>query len=303
MFKVMPVIFIYSLSSAIFSDTIYTDGFESATLATSNTTQFNWEGPNRTSVVRGSTTTVVYDGNPVNIAVTDGRDWRALEGDYSLRFRYPAGQAMTEQRFQLGGQYPEVWLNYWIRIPVNYSHGDGGGGATNNKFMSLWSDGYEAAGTGSSYWLSLHDAGNGSSSLGFTYSEGDNTGSLAYAQDTAFIQVPQDRGLWKNIVLHVRMESSPGASDGLIEAYISAPDSERYSRIHHGKNLKLKLSELGAGLQSGYFMGWANGSYSQDTEWLIDQVEFSTTSLLNPEYSIHTENSPKMSNVTLVLPD
>jgi len=239
----------------------------------------------------------------VDITVTDGRDWHALEGDYSLRFRYPAGQAMTEQRFQFGDQYQEIWLSYWIRIPVNYSHGKGGGGATNNKFMSLWSDGYEAAGTGSSFWLSLHDVGNGNSSLGFTYSEGNNTGSLAYAQDTAFIQVPQDRGLWKNVVLHVRMESSSSAADGFIETYISAQDSELYRRIHYANNLKLRLSDLGAGLQSGYFMGWANGSYALDTEWLIDKVEFSTDSLLNPDYPVLSEKSPKMSAVILVLPD
>ncbi len=83
------------------STSLLAESFESMDMSNSNIDGFSWNSNNRTSVVTQDPVdgpVVVYNNGVINnIAapnLPDGsvRDWSAKSGDYSLRFRYPAGQ-------------------------------------------------------------------------------------------------------------------------------------------------------------------------------------------------------------------
>lgn len=256
------------------------DSFESIDMSATNAAGFSWGSMNRTSIVTQHPedgNIVVFNGSSIYNIVNDGRDWAAFDGDYSLRFRYPAGADWSEQRFDLGGAYPEIWISYWLRIPVNFSYGPGN--ARNNKFFSLWMDGYENNGEGSTIWLGMEPNGLGAT-LGFTYSPGNLAGSVGYSQHKPFISIA-DRGKWVSVVIHVKAETSEGANDGILQTYLRWEDETAYTLFHEGLNLSLRIPPDGPpGFKRGYILGWANAAYEADTEWLVDSFTVSETSLL-----------------------
>lgn len=113
-----------------------------------NDAGFAWEQNNRTSVVTMNPqcgglaegdAVAVYNNGPICNGPADGKDWTAFEGDYSLRFRYPGGEPMSEQRFNFGEQrYHELWIRYWLRVPDDFTQGD-----SKNKLLAIWVDTYE----------------------------------------------------------------------------------------------------------------------------------------------------------------
>tara|TARA_R110002049_G_scaffold239433_2_gene412642 strand:+ start:13741 stop:14484 length:744 start_codon:yes stop_codon:yes gene_type:complete len=212
--------------------------------------------------------------------VQPGNDWNAIDGQYSLRFRYTVGEPMAEQRFNFSPQR-DIWLSYWIRVPINYQHGSGGGSATNNKFLALWTDGYSQSGQGSTFWLSLENAGGGNSYLAFTNTLGYGNASQGMQQHIAFINAATDKGKWMQMVVHLVAETSDGASDGIVQTWRRWENESNFTQLHDANNRQLRIPSNGpAGFSAGYLMGWANGTYDEITEWLIDDVTIANTSLL-----------------------
>src|SRR5690606_41770243 len=84
-----------------FAEVFMVENFESGDLVKSNNAGFKWQGPNNTSVTRG----ISRPGSP---------------GDQALRFNYPAGQFMSEQRLDLGTAYRELWLRSWLKVRGNF---------------------------------------------------------------------------------------------------------------------------------------------------------------------------------------
>jgi hypothetical protein len=243
-----------------------------------NLNGFTWSSNNRTSVVRDewdfdpSGGRVVWSSGVVNTFVA-GRDWRTrIGGGHHLRFRYPAGQEWTEQRFSLGTHYNDIWIAYWIRVPINYTHG-----SANNKFLALWvgSKGYDTY--GSVIWNTRPD-GKGGANL--VYQDG---GSLRGENGrTLFISVPADRGRWMQVVIHVQSASGPDAQDGVIQLYRRWAGETSWTTIHNYQSADTwNGGSQTQGISHGYLMGWANHPYDVDTEWLIDDFKISTTNLLD----------------------
>lgn len=257
------------------------DGFESADMSTDagfNAAGFVWEQNNRTSVVTtepacdGLVTgdpTVVFSNGPLCNGPIEGRDWTAREGDHSLRFRYPGGEEMSEQRFNFGdGHYPELWVRYWLRVPTAFTHG-----GANNKLLALWVDTYDIQGDVT--WQTRPDGAGGANVV---YQDGGVTSGET--DPTPFIAVPEDRGRWMQLAAHYASASSVDAHDGVIELYRRWDDETEWTLLH--QKLDADTFEIGSaeqGIGRGYFMGWANDPYDSDTEWLLDDVEMSTTSL------------------------
>ncbi|MEQ8456586.1 MAG: hypothetical protein RLO52_22575 [Sandaracinaceae bacterium] len=268
--------------------TLFSDGFESGDLSATNPEGFRWGGPNRTSVVTQHPSDGPVVLHPTYIVAgdttSDGtpRHWTASEGDNSLRFRFPAGEPWSEQRFDLGTPEPELWLRFWLRVPLNYVHGPIPSPGRNQKLLALWMDGYEGDGDGSTVWLGFHPSGDGSdSTVAFSYSRGGYSGSLGYEQDQPFVASGSDRGRWMQMVLHVRAETSPGASDGVIETWRRWRDEPRFTKLHESFDAAIVIPPGGpAGFRRGYLLGWANGHYAVDTEWLLDQFELSREPLV-----------------------
>ena len=253
------------------------DSFESKNMSTTTKSDgFNWEGNNRTSLVMldsvDDSVAVFNNGSIYNIQ--PGNDWKAKNGDISMRFRYPANEAMAEQRFNIGASYSDIWIRYWLRVPVNFYYPSG----TNNKFFSVWTNTYE--GIGATTTWEMRPTGGGGCNIYFKYSQNGGIvgGDL---QQQNFISVPNDRGRWMQIVLRVKLASSPSSHDGIIQTYRRWDGEAEFVKLHELLTANNYPSAPPIGLSHGYIMGWANAAYSQDTEWLLDDFTISTTSLLN----------------------
>ncbi|MEX2475911.1 hypothetical protein [Marinobacter sp.] len=273
------------------AEQIFIDSFESGDMSATSKDGFDWQRNNRTSVVTEEA--VVYNNGEKYNPPKYGEDWSAFHGDHSLRFRYPAGEAMAEQRFRLGSSYPDIWFQYWVRVPTNYTHGSSN--PSNHKLFALWMDDYSSKGLGPTIAWEFWGTGGGSSNLAFHYSEGGYEVLGGHKQYTDFISVPSDRGRWMELTIHIKASSSGSSSDGVIELWrrweSESPDDREL--LHRTREAVLPFPSGGPnGWAAGYFMGWANAAYSQDTEWLIDHITISTESLLDTDGVSGSGNAP-----------
>ena len=257
------------------SDTVgllFRDSFESADMSTQdgengviNNINFSWQ-MNRTGIVKQSSIGAEFIYPTAYAGVREGIDWTARDGEYSLAFDYAAGINMAEQRFSFNN-IPEVWMSYWIRVPVNFYQG-----SLNNKFLALWGSTYDQA--GDITWQT-RPSGNGNAILVV------QPGGVGHSEilGTPFINVQTDRGRWMKVVVHAKTATSQNSNDGVIELWRKWEDEESYTKIHEMFNAP-NLWESGTlGFRNGYLMGWANDPYDQDTEWLIDDFQMGLSDL------------------------
>lgn len=269
-------------ASPLQAERVFFDSFESADMSGTNSAGFSWGQNNRTSVVTDNA--VVYSNGEKNVSIPSGRDWEPKHEDHSLRFRYPAGQTMAEQRFDLGKHYQDIWLAYWARVPINFSHG-----SLNNKFLSIWPQVYDRAGT-----VTWQTRPTGSGGANLVYQDGGVTsGETDY---TPFISVPNDRGRWMHVVARVKAASGPNANDGIIQFYRRWEGESSYTKIHEKLNADTwDDSSSQQGISQGYILGWANDPFDQDTEWFIDGFAVHTQSPLGDVSTDSRPNPPELS--------
>ena len=284
-FIIIPTL-LAAYASAAFPEVVFSDSFESGDLSKTNAYGFSWSAPNKTSIVTMSpecknndnSPTIIYNGDNVCIGPIPGKFWRAHIGKNSLRFNYPAGEEWTEQRFNLGSPLNDMWISFWLRVPYNFKYGTAGGP---NKLLALWMDGYSQHGNGSTVWLTMWPHNSVNAGVSFTYSRGGYTSSTSMQQFSPFIST-DDSGKWMRLIVHVKAETTPGNGDGILQTFRQWQGSEIIEQIHDGKNLAISIPENGPnGFQRGYLLGWANATYSEDTDWLIDDFIISSTPLIS----------------------
>ncbi len=266
------------------------DKFETLDMSATNSDGFVWRNNNRTSVVTHNAidgpVAVYNNGNIYNIAdpvMPDGtiRDWTAFDGDYSLRFRYAAGQPWAEQRFKIGAAYQEIWVSFMARVPTNFSHA----GAGNAKLFAIWMDGYSQAGDGATAFWNYWNDGTDGSQVSVTWTEGEFTASVSQTQFVPFIDLATDKGRWMELVFKVKAATNRTSEDGTLDLWRRWDGDTDYEHLHSVQNVDMPPSpDLGnvdgAGWSNGYLMGWANDGFAVDTEWLFDNFTLSETSLL-----------------------
>lgn len=279
-----------SLISMIFlavsaqAQTVIRDSFESEDLSARYTSGIDWAGTNRTSLVKRDPALgdlVVYNhSGVVSIQAGFDRQWQAKDGDISMRFRYPSGSnSWAEQKFSLDNAHPEIWIRFWLKVPINFKHSSNSPG--NNKLFALWMDGYSSKGLGPTVIWEFWNDGAGGSKLAYHYSPGGYRTANGHKQHTQFIRYPDDQGRWMQIVMHVVQSSGDAANDGVIELYRRWADESSFTRLHNDQNADVAPPAGGPyGWKAGYLMGWSNPGYSEPTEWLLDDFAISTTSLL-----------------------
>lgn len=242
------------LSSA---EVFMVEDFESGDLAKSDNSGFRWQGTNSTGVVKG----ISRPGSP---------------GHQALRFSYPAGKFMAEQRFEFGKPYREIWLRYWLKVPENFEHPKIQ--PSNNKLFAIWMDDYSAKGDGPTVVWEFWSDGKGGSQLAVHYSAGKYTIAGSHLQHKPFISYPSDQGRWMQVLIHVKAASKRGANDGVIETYRRWQEDASFALLHRLTNADIASPPGGPnGWKAGYIMGWSNPSYIKNTEWFVDDVEFSDT--------------------------
>ena len=258
---------------------ILNDGFESGDMsAPSASSGFAWGVNNKTSIVTMNPScgglslgdpTAIYN----NAAICSGpqvpaggSDWAARTGDNSLRFRYPAGDEQTEQLFSLNLQ-TDLWIRYWIRIPDNFVHG-----TLNNKWLATYSVVHDDA--GEITWQKRPGTGN---TVNLVVQDGGVAAGEALS--TLLFDGVTDRGKWMQMVYHRKAPTSAVAADGVIEAWRRWEGEAVFTKLQEKLNATAYLTgNVGCG--GGFLMGWANDPFDVDTEFLMDDVHFSTETLL-----------------------
>lgn len=218
-------------------------------------------------------------------------------GKYSMRLSFKKknenGYSNTEQRFKFNTFQPDVWVKYDLYVPLNYVHEDHGSNAFNKGPMFIW---------GTNYDTSKSDGPK----LGYHYYNKDLTSSQISSTDayaTAYINgvksdlghgaggtnhwfgdaiTENDRGHWMTLVLHFKYATKAN-NDGVMELW----KTDWQGNTVKGVNIqdgpwyatKANSNEPANGFNEGYFMGWANQGFPEQTVFYIDNVQFSTTPL------------------------
>ena len=258
---------VIATSSAAFGATgdIFADSFESGARATS-TDGFVWS---RT-------------GDSVFVS-----DQVARTGTHSLCFLYkgkPSGMDSTaEQRFKLGSENTELWLQFFVRFPANYRHRSDS--PSNNKFLMLWSRDYKDPGitAGMHLWAD----GNGNSNLSYTVGLlSPHFPSIEDGGHPRMVSVDTDLEKWIEVTYHWKRQSAETASDGVVEIWRRVGDGPR-EKIISATDLNRNWSSDGGSnpgynfIDQGYLMGWSNSGFDQDTTICIDDVRFSAKPLIS----------------------
>jgi hypothetical protein len=262
---------------------VYVDSFESQDLtgsaATVDTGNFTWESSNTVNIVYqdGETPKSVW---PAIFDGAGGNDWTAKDQTYSLLFDYSGGANQSEQRFSLD-PVNEIWFRYWVRVPENFQHGNAS--PTNNKFFAIWMNAeadYSSGGEGSTVAWEFWNDGSGGSDISFHYSDNTYTVMGPHLQSTPFITYPNDQGRWMQVVVHVKAATTTESGDGVIGFYRRWEDEPSFTQLHYTNTADIGIPSGKAGWSWGYFMGYSNPAYTENTFWLVDSVEVSTESLL-----------------------
>ena len=222
-------------------------------------------------------------------------------GNYSLRFRFLAtpeltGDSWSEQRFNLGGYYPDMWVKYDLFIPANYVHRivhDGTNAGTNNKgWVDLWTGNYSNPGAEgpqllTQFWAMFWSDTDISQAVVTAISNINDvrvlnnnyngTGEEA-GRGTAFRE--SDKGHWMNIVVHAKYATEAN-NDGVYEVWktdwqggvsklIDIQDGNWYGTQPDGSPAR--------GFEQGYLLGWSASGFAEETIFHIDNISFSTVS-------------------------
>lgn len=203
-------------------------------------------------------------------------------GDYALRFRFgpdpddPAegSDSTAEQRFNLGQDLAEVWIQYEVWIPTNFVYRAQTSSPTNNKFFTIWNTVY---GSGSGTWQSSFEYTRVSDSAArirpmastqyrTSITSNAGTGWSNPDNDKAFIggAGPIAIGDWYQIRLHFKAASTGGATDGVMEMWI---DGVLFAQATGALR---NFDDIGTPvLRNGYFFGWSNSGFTDATDFYV----------------------------------
>jgi hypothetical protein len=215
----------------------------------------------------------------------------ARSGAYSMKFTYagnpdPCADAWSEQRFELGENLREVWLEYYVYLPSG-SDGRGpkfvhraprctrdkdpDGVVNNNKFFALWDLNY---GNVNTMFLLEYRRRNDHSSYVYNMWGGRGTayvqqhnGTEGAGEWNGFL-TDEMRGRWVQVRIHARLSDSKEASNGLVEVWF---DGVR--RINETGIALMSTDPAGNFFRNGYLMGWANSGFDQATSMYVDDFK------------------------------
>jgi hypothetical protein len=243
-------------------DPFYTQGTTEAT-ARANADGFTWSTGNaRTSVAE----------------VPAGRS------GWGLQFRYgpdaDGADSSAEQRFNMGRDLAAVWIEYSLYVPANFAHRSQAS-STNNKFLMIWNTTY---GSGSGTWQAGYEYTRSTataSNVRIMSSLESGTNSLfvtdraSFADNgKAFIGTgrPLVPGSWHTIRLQFQRSSASEASDGVMRVWIDGTlFAESFGKFRNNADAGTTV------LKQGYFMGWSNSGFTEETLFFIHGAKFYDT--------------------------
>lgn len=197
-------------------------------------------------------------------------------GDYALRHRFGPNadqvDSSAEQRFNMGQALSEVWIEYELWVPTNYVHREQVASSTNNKFFSIWDTTYSG-----SEWNCIWEYTRVSDSISAIRPTGNTeyrtvitsnsgTGWSNPDNEKQFIggTGPITLGAWHQIRFHHKASSGNGALDGVAEMFV---DGVLFAQV---TGALCNFDNAGTtALTNGYFLGWANSGFTDETDFYI----------------------------------
>lgn len=214
----------------------------------------------------------------------------AGKSGYALRFRYGPdadnADSGPEQRFALGRSCAHLWIEYDVYLGANFTHRIPSDLAVNNKFMAFWRDSYGAsAETWMCGWEYTTTSGATPNSTVAVNSNREDFGFWTTAtvggwivtgQGSTFISPsgPITPGTWAQIRIELAAASASGASDGIQRMWI---DGVLHTSITNAKYWNPNSAEPDTVLKNGYFWGWANSGFLDETLVYVYNAKFYDT--------------------------
>ncbi|KKK51692.1 hypothetical protein LCGC14_3112400 [marine sediment metagenome] len=203
-------------------------------------------------------------------------------GRYSLKFTFfgnasLSDDAWSEQRFNLGDQLTEIYLQWYQYFPdgteglgAKFEHRNATG-PDNNKFLRLWDNDYN------NYKLKLGFSTHNNKISPPTNAKiitefGHNRKGVGTngANQWKSAIVDANRGRWIQFRVHVKVATSAD-NDGVIEMW-----ADGVKQIENTDLAMYPDGGVGNYLGRGYFMGWANSGFTNTTYSYIDEVVISS---------------------------
>jgi len=189
----------------------------------------------------------------------------------AARFRFAANSAgqdnWVEKRFALGRTIRSCWIRMNVTWPGNFVVRDEA--QDNNKLLRL-------------FWLADYDLDTGKVGVSFLHDStvATTNASLVFEVRIAGAGMGMVPGQFANRVPILAAERGNSVEYGF-EFILSATNSSNDGVMRMWKNGSLVWSITGLdihanhdGWDGGYLMGWANSGYDEQTDFLIDDVEF-----------------------------
>lgn len=253
----------------------------------------SWGSQRATSLVNGDGCVVFSSGGSVLDPPSCGfedREWEAIEGANSLRFRFPGGAEFPMQTWSLGQpatRQRDVCMGLRIRVPTTYRHVNNSGSSTNNKFLALWMDGREGNSDGGAtvvFQTRERSNNDGSSFVVYCWNSADGFGD--FASFTDFISVPtsgggqrDDRGRWMEIKPRIKANDA-GAGTGAIQVWRRWQDEADFTLIMEASR-DIPIPNSGYdGWDTLQIIGGDNSHLDEGIEWLLDKFEFASFPLV-----------------------
>lgn len=155
-----------------------------------------------------------------------------------------------------------VWMSYASRYPSNYAHRNQSSGATNNKFIRIWGDDYNAVNKiGASTWYSPSDTrGAIRIDRNPVPNYGIGPGSFNGDGGSPTVALTVDTGSWDNFQIYARMPSASGSNDGEFRVLKNGIPLITWS------NFVMSYDEAIPYWNRAYIYGAANSGFTQSTD-------------------------------------
>lgn len=192
---------------------------------------------------------------------------QSYSGDYALKFRFgpdSIGQdSDSEQRFNLGRNLPELWVEYYLYIPENFVMRSGPG-PMNNKFFGIWANRYSK--TGDVQVVTEYERSGPDSSIIRVLSMSGRANVTA--RKHAGLLDNSMRGRWMRVRVHVKTSTGENQNDGIIELW------KDNTLVYSHYEMDIWFAGGNNFWRTGYLLGWANTGFTEETSFFIDDVKF-----------------------------
>jgi hypothetical protein len=195
-------------------------------------------------------------------------------GTHSLRFRFPPADPgksdqNAQQSFALGRDLTELWVEYYLWVPNNFVlRGPPDWGNYNNKFIALWNNSYDGAGSITALAEFGRDNDDSSTSRMVSSSETDGSIRGKDAYHTPNFVSKAKAGKWTQVRVHYKMSSGldqPGIWKCWMDGELVWRNRSDWAFFRTGGENYIR---------QGYLLGAANTGYTDETIFYMDDFRF-----------------------------